>query len=225
MGESIQISAADGHELGAYLARPPGTPKAGIIILQEIFGVTGHIRRVTDSYAAEGYLAMAPNLFDRVERSTELDYSDVEPGRNIMLQLKLDDTILDMAAAAAYLEPAGKVCAVGYCWGGAMADLAACRVSIDAAAAYYGRMIVDWLDSTPRCPVIYHFGEADPLIPKDSVEKIRAARPDGVFHLYSKAGHGFNCDEREDFDPAAAEIAMNRTLEFFNQRLGFSRTA
>ena len=130
-----------------------------------------------------------------------------------------------MAAAAAHVGSAGKVCAVGYCWGGAMADLAACRVGIDAAAAYYGRMIVDWLDSTPGCPVIYHFGETDPLIPPDTVEKIRAARPNGVFHLYPNAGHGFSCDEREDFEPASAELAMQRTLTFFDQRLGLIRTA
>jgi carboxymethylenebutenolidase len=224
MGKSIQITATDQHELHAYLAQPSGTPKAGVVVLQEIFGVTDHIRRVADSYAAHGYLAIAPNLFDRVRRDTMLDYGEVEQGREIMMRLNLDDVVSDIAAAIARIRMAGKVAAVGYCWGGAMADLAACRIDIDAAASYYGRMIVEWLDARPGCPVIYHFGETDPLIPMETVDQIRAARPAGVFHIYAKAGHGFNCDERKDFDPDAAELALRRTLNFLDEQLGIDES-
>ncbi|MGI9308693.1 MAG: dienelactone hydrolase family protein, partial [Gammaproteobacteria bacterium] len=111
---------------------------------------------------------------------------------------------------------AGRVGIVGYCWGGAMADLAACRLDVDAALSYYGRMIVDWLDEKPGCPVMYHFGEEDSLIPMETVNDIRHARPEGVFFVYENAGHGFNCDERPDFDADASETALQRSLEFLN---------
>jgi len=219
MGDMIRLTAADGHTLDAYRATPDGTPRAGLVVLQEIFGLTGHIRRVADDYAQRGYLAIAPALFDRVKPGTVLDYTDIDEGRSIMQQLALDDTVHDIAAAADEVRAAGSVAVVGYCWGGAMADLAACRVDIDAAAAYYGRMIVEWLDLVPGCPVIYHFGEADPLIPAEMIDRIHAARPDGVFHVYRDAGHGFNCDGREDFNAQAAKVALDRTLEFFGRHL------
>jgi carboxymethylenebutenolidase len=124
-----------------------------------------------------------------------------------------------MAAAAAAVRSAGKVGAVGYCWGGAIADLAACRIEINAAVAYYGRMIVEWLDLKPACPVMYHFGDKDQLIPSEMVAEIRDARPDGVFYTYPEAGHGFSCDERPDYRPESAKLALDRTLEFFGENL------
>jgi len=217
MGKMVQLSAADGHTPGAWLAKPSGTPKAGLIILQEIFGITEHLRTVAKNYADRGYLTIIPSLFDRVQPGVVLDYSAVEQGREIMMQLDLNDVVQDMIAARDTVQSAGKVAAVGYCWGGAMADLAACRVGIDAASAYYGRMIVDWLDLKPACPVIYHFGEIDALIPKDMVDKIKAARPEGEFHIYPGAGHGFDCVDRDDFSPESAELALTRTLKFFEK--------
>ena len=219
MGDTIRLTAADGHEQEAWQAIPAGRPKAGLVVIQEIFGVTDHIRRVTDGFADDGYLAIAPALFDRIEPGLRLDYSEVERGRDTMMKLDLDKTIEDIAAAADAVRNGGKVGAVGYCWGGAMADLAACRLDIDAAVAYYGRMIVNWLDEKPRCPVMYHYGGKDPLIPPEMVEQIRAARPDGEFFVYPEAGHGFNCDERADFDPDSAALARQRTLEFFDRLL------
>ena len=219
MGDMIQLTAGDGHELSAYRSEPDGPPKAGVVIVQEIFGITSHIQAVTDEYAEHGYLAIAPAMFDRIRSGVTLDYAEVEQARSLMMQLDLDKAVDDMAAAADLARSAGKVAVIGYCWGGAMADLAACRAEIDAAVAYYGRMIVEWLELNPACPVMYHFGEQDPLIPAEMVEQIKASRTDGVFHNYPGAGHGFNCTERADFHPESAALALQRTLQFLDQHL------
>lgn len=219
MGDMIDVRAGDGQPLKAYLATPDGAPKAGMLILQEVFGITDHIKRVTDGYAADGYLAIAPSLFDRVAPGVVLDYTEVERGREIMMRLDREQTILDMAAAIDQAQRAGAVGAVGYCWGGAMADLAACRLPVTAAVSYYGRATVEWLDLSPACPVLYHFGADDPLIPPEMVAQIRTARPDGAFHIYEDAGHGFNCDDRPDYRPDSAQLARERTLAFFDEYL------
>jgi len=219
MGDMIRLSADDNHVFDAYRAIPAGTPKGGIVILQEIFGITGHIRRVADLYAEHGYLAIAPGLFDRVRPCIVLDYADIEQARSVMTSLSLDNVVTDMRAAVSAARAAGKVAAIGYCWGGALADLAACRLDIDAAVSYYGRMIVEWLDEKPKCPVIYHFGAKDPLIPVEMIEKIGAARPGHPSYLYADSGHGFNCDERDDFSPESAKLALERTLEFLDRTL------
>ena len=220
MGEMIQLTASDGHQLSAYRAEPDHAPKAGIVIVQEIFGITNHIQAVADEYASHGYLAIAPAMFDRIRAGVTLDYAEIDEARGLMMQLNLENAVSDMAAAADAVRIAGKVAVIGYCWGGAMADLAACRISVDAAVAYYGRMIVEWLDLSPACPVMYHFGETDPLIPAEMVEQIRASRPDGIFHTYPGAGHGFNCTERADFEPDSAALALQRTLAFLNNSAG-----
>lgn len=220
MGELIELRAADGHELAAWRAAPDGEPRAGLVVIQEVFGLTEHIRRVSDDFAARGYFVIAPAMFDRVAPGIVLDYGEVERGRDIMLSLDREQCVLDMGAAVEAAADAGKVGAVGYCWGGAMADLAACRLDIAAAVSYYGRANVDWLDLKPRCPVLYHFGGADPLIPPELVERIRGARPGCECYVYPGAGHGFNCDERDDYDPAAAALALERTLDFFARYLG-----
>ncbi len=217
MGEMIKLTATDGHSLAAYQATPVTAPLGGVIILQEIFGITDHIKRVADQYAAHGYLAVAPCVFDRVKPDIVLDYSNIDEGRSIMMSLDLDNVVIDMQAAADAARSAGKVAAIGYCWGGAMADLAACRLDIDAAVSYYGRMIIEWLDEQPRCPVIYHFGEDDPLIPADMVNTISTGRPGHQSFVYSNAGHGFNCDARAEFAPESAKLALDRTLEFLGR--------
>ena len=219
MGEIIRLKASDGHEFDAWQASPTGRPKAGLMVLQEIFGVTDHIRRITEAFASHGYLAIAPSLFDRIQPGIRLDYADVMRARDTMMKLDFDQCVLDMAATAAALRSARKVAAVGYCWGGAMADLAACQIDIDAAASYYGSRTTSWLELQPRCPVIYHFGALDPLIPAEVVEQIQGGRPNGEFHIYADAGHGFNCDERPDFRPDSAALALERTLKFFDREL------
>ncbi len=220
MGETIRLTAADGHPLDGYLARPRTSPRGGLVVLQEIFGVNAHIRRVADAFAAEGYLALAPALFDRVRSGVDLAYDQLQAGRDTMGALDRAHTVLDMSAAVAAVRQAGKVGAVGYCWGGALADLAACLCGVEAAVAYYGRHTATWLELTPQCPVLYHFGKLDPFIPPETVEAIRAGRPNGVFHVYEQAGHGFNCDERHEFHPASAALALERTLEFLRRHVG-----
>ncbi|MCL4792244.1 MAG: dienelactone hydrolase family protein [Gammaproteobacteria bacterium] len=224
---SIIINALDGHKLQGYLVRPEGPPKGGIIVLQEIFGVTSHIREVTDGFAAQGYLALAPALFDRLESGIELDYTAVEAGIATMQKLKLDEVAQDLGASVATLRrelaaipgAGNKVGAVGYCWGGSIADLAACRTDINAAVSYYGRATVGWLNEQPRCPVLYHYGALDPLIPPELVQQITAGRPGHKVYIYPDAGHGFNCTDRHEFHAASAELALQRTLEFFSRHL------
>ena len=221
------LIASDGHSFQVYVAQPAAAPRAGLLILQEIFGVTGHIRRVADDFARRGYLAVAPALFDRLEPGLELDYSEIDRGRKLMMKLPIDDVARDLAAAVAgtrdllsALPGAGRrVGAVGYCWGGAIADLAACRTEVAAAVSYYGRANVNWLDEQPRCPILYHFGALDALIPPEIIDQISAARPGAAVHVYPEAGHGFTCAERKEFHPASAALALERTLAFLDTHL------
>ncbi len=220
MGEKIRLKAADSHELDAWLARPAGAPRGGLVVLQEIFGVNHHIRRMADSFATDGYLAIAPALFDRVRPGVELGYDELEAGREILQSLDRANTVRDISTAVAAVREAGKVGAIGYCWGGALADLAACECGIAAAVSYYGRHTATWLELQPRCAVMYHFGKLDPLIPPETVAAIRAGRPRGVFHIYDEAGHGFNCDERPEYHAESASLALKRTLEFLRRYIG-----
>ena len=216
--ETITLNADDGHELTAYVARPAGAAKGGLVILQEIFGVTSHIQSVADGFAAEGYLAIAPAMFDRVKPGIMLSYNDFETARGTMAQLDRDQCVLDMKAAADYVRSAGKVGIVGFCWGGSMADLAACNGLVDAGVSYYGRMTVEWLDLQPQCPMLYHYGETDSLIPSETIEKIQRKRK-GHVRVWGGAGHGFNCNDRPDYHKASATKAMEITLGFLAEHL------
>jgi carboxymethylenebutenolidase len=222
MSEFTTIMARDGHEFRAWLAPPPGSPRGAIVVLQEIFGVNSHIRSVTDGYAAEGYVAIAPSLFDRVRRGIELGYgqSDMQEGFGYVQQLKAEETAKDIAAAIAVVKHGGRVGVVGYCWGGKMAYVSASeQQGLGCAVAYYGGSIAQSLDKKPKCPMMFHFGEQDTHIPLTDVEKIKAANPQGIFHLYAGAGHGFNCDQRASYQPQAAALARERSLAFFAQHL------
>lgn len=220
MGDFTRLMARDGHEFDVWLSAPTGTPKGAVLVVQEIFGVNGHIRAVTDGFAAEGYLAIAPSLFDRVRRNVELDYSadSVQQGRGYAMQVPHDKLLLDLTAAINVVKRAGNVGVVGYCWGGTVAYIAACELPVAAAVAYYGTRIVENLDRTPRVPVMYHFGNRDKSIPPEAIGKIRAADPAGEFHVYD-ADHGFNCDQRASYDAAAAQLARGRTLQFLAGKL------
>jgi len=215
MGEFTTLMARDGHEFNAWLAAPSGPSRGALVVAQEIFGVNRHIRAVADSYAAEGYLAIAPCLFDRIRRGIELGYSeaDVQQGRGYRLQLPKEKTLLDLSACINVVKHSGRVSFLGYCWGGTLAYIAACELPVFCAVSYYGGQIKEHLDKSPKRPVLYHFGERDPHIPMSDVDKIRAADPNGVFHLYP-ADHGFNCDERATYDAPSATLARQRTLQF-----------
>ncbi|MBM4197494.1 MAG: dienelactone hydrolase family protein [Gammaproteobacteria bacterium] len=219
MAESVTLTASDGHRLNAWLARPAGKPRGGVIVLQEIFGVNKHIRRVTEGFAAQGFLAIAPAMFDRVRTGVELGYTDFQPGRDLVGALEIGKIVLDLTAATRAVASAGKVGAVGYCWGGALADLAACESPVSAAVSYYGRHTLTWLERKPKCPVMYHWAKLDPVIPPAMMEEIRAGRPAGEHHVYDAATHGFNCDDRHEFHPASAALALERTLDFFSRHL------
>ncbi|HEV8442869.1 MAG TPA: dienelactone hydrolase family protein, partial [Steroidobacteraceae bacterium] len=194
--------------------------RGALVIAQEIFGVNRHIRGVADGFAADGYLAITPCLFDRIRRGIELGYSaeDTQQGRGYRMQIPKDKTMLDLAASLNVVKHAGRVAALGYCWGGTLAYLAACELPVACAVSYYGGQIKDHLDRHPRRPVLYHFGEQDPYIPPTDIEKIRAADPAGTIHLYP-ADHGFNCDERASYDAASAQLARERTLGFLVAQL------
>jgi len=223
MGELTTLMARDGHEFQAYLAAPPGKPRGAVLVIQEVYGLNGYIRGVTDSFAAEGYTAIAPALFDRVRRGIEVSYSEagLQEGKGYTQQLKLEQTLKDLAAAAAVVRRSGRVGAVGYCWGGAMAYVAASEQPLACAVVYYGNAS-RFHDRKPRCPVLYHFGTKDPSIPQGDVESIRAMDAEGTFYLY-EAGHGFSCDQRPSYDPAAAALARQRTLEFLAQQVAGRR--
>jgi carboxymethylenebutenolidase len=219
-GQFTRLMARDGHEFDAWLTPATSTPRGAILVLQEIFGVNSHIRAVTDGFAAEGYVAIAPSLFDRVRREVELDYSpqSVEQGRGYVLQLTEQQILNDLTACINVVRRNGPVGVVGYCWGGSLAYLTACELPVRAAVSYYGTRIAQMLDRKPRVPVQYHFGELDKTIPPDVIAKIRAVHPEGEYHTYP-ADHGFNCDQRGAYDAAAAKLARERTLGFFAKHL------
>jgi len=218
MGDVVRLTAQDGHVFDAYRAAPSGTPWGGVVIIQEIFGLTPHIRAVVDRYASEGFAAIAPALFDRVERGLVLDYSEIERGRAAMRSLEWPSTLADVEAASDALGdvPVG---VVGFCWGGTVAHVAAIRLPISAAVSYYGTSIVNHLDERPRCPVLYHFGDRDQSIPPESIERIREANPTGIYHVYAGAGHGFDSEGRASYSPNDAALAFSRSIAFLREHL------
>lgn len=221
LGTTIRLTAADGHSFSAYLVEPvpmPSGPKGAIVIVQEIFGVNGHIRTVCEDYAREGYRTLAPALFDRAAPGVELGYQpeDIQQGRALRGKVPDDKAVMDIAAAIAHLG--GKAGVVGYCWGGTIAWLAATRLKPAAAVCYYGGGIAAAAAERPGCPVIMHFGEQDKGIPMTDVEKVRKAHPDMSVFTYP-AGHGFNCTERGDFDAESAALAQARSLNFLEKYL------
>jgi carboxymethylenebutenolidase len=224
MGETITLNASDGHTFAAYCADPPGDAPAtaGLVVVQEIFGVNAHIREVCDGFAAHGFRAVAPALFDRIERDVDLDYDEAgtAKGREIRTALGWDAPLRDIDAARNLAASAGRVGIVGYCWGGSLAWLASCRLAgFFAAACYYGAQIVQFAEENPRCPAVLHFGALDPLIPPDDVDRIRVAHPDLTILVHQNAGHGFNCDRRADHRPDVAAAARERTLKLFDGTL------
>jgi carboxymethylenebutenolidase len=219
----MRLTASDGHELDAYVAESAAPPHAAVVIVQEIFGVNSHIRSVADDYARQGYYAIAPALFDRVERNLELGYGpqDRQRGMHAAARTGLDAGLKDIEAAVEYAaERFGhkKVAVVGYCFGGTLAWLAATRLHVAAAVGYYGGRIAQYAGEKPGCPVMLHFGRKDAHIPPSEIEIIQRFHPELPLFLYG-AGHGFNCDQRDSYDPASASLARRRTLEFLREHL------
>lgn len=222
MGVDIDVVAADGHRLGAYLASPAGKPRGGLVVIQEVFGVTDYIRSVCDAYAADGYLSIAPALYDRQKRGAVFAPETHDEARKLRAKFVWDDVVKDVGAAAARVVTAGKVGIVGFCVGGSIVWLAASQLPLAAASSYYGRDIAGWLGQhVPKCPMVLHFGATDELIPLPDVEKIRAAYPALPVHVYPGAGHAFDNSTRRDFfAPDAAKLARERSLALFRQHIG-----
>lgn len=219
----IELTASDGFKLDAYVAEPKGTPRGAIVVIQEIFGVNSHIRSVADGFAADGYLAVAPAVFDRAEKHVELGYTpdDMAKGREYATKMKADDMLHDVEAAIKYAAKAGKVGIVGYCMGGRVAWQAACTIDgLSAAVTYYGGGMPALKNLTPRCPVLAHFAENDDHIPLVTVEDFRGAQLDVRVETYPGAKHGFNCDQRASYEPASAKLARKRTIDFFHAHVG-----
>lgn len=221
MGEQIQLNTTRTQCMGAYVARPKGTPKGGIVVVQEIFGVNRHMRNVTDRFAEHGYVAIAPAFFDHVETGVELGYDEAgfRRGRELVGEISFDQAIADVASAAESIRSAGRIGCVGYCWGGTVAYLAAARLAMPSVS-YYGARNVKFLDEKPKAPVQFHFGEKDTSIPPEAIERHRDELPDAEVYTYP-AGHAFDraVDPRA-YDAASAKLALERALAFFDRNLG-----
>jgi carboxymethylenebutenolidase len=229
MGQFVELTAADGQQIAAYVAQPAGRPRGGIVVVQEIFGVNSHIRSVADGYAGEGYLAVAPSAFERAQPGVELSYTDagIQQGmihKNAVEALPAPGVMQDLQAAIGYAarQSGGKVGMVGYCWGGLLTWRAVCTLNgLAAAVPYYGGGVTtpDEIARQPKAPVQAHFAEQDGWISLASVEAFRQAHPEAQVFTYA-AGHGFNCDQRSAWNEAAAKLARERTLALFARHVG-----
>jgi carboxymethylenebutenolidase len=223
MGEHVTLTASDGQKLDAYEAHPAGEPIAGLVVVQEIFGVNTHIRSVADRYANDGFLAVAPALFDRIQPGIELGYdpADMQKAMSLVPKIDAEKSVLDVAAALDYAAKAThkKVGVVGYCFGGTLAWLAATRLHPAAAVGYYGGRIGNYAGENPSAPVMLHFGKDDAHIPASQVEKVRAAHPEVEIYWYEHAGHAFNRDIGPGYNPEAARQARQRSLDFLKRHL------
>lgn len=220
MGRMIELTAADGHRLAAYESLPAGKPRGGLVIIQEIFGMTGQMQRCADRYGAAGYAVVLPALFDRKERNLVVGYGDFQKGGSTAMSIPEEQILADIEAARGAVARYGKTAIMGYCWGGTVAYQGASQGGFACAIAYYGSGISRLVDRMqPKVPVQYHFGEKDTFIPPAAIARIRAADPTGTFYVYPGAGHGFNCDDRAGYHPEASKLSDERTFAFLTQHL------
>jgi carboxymethylenebutenolidase len=222
MGQTITLTASDGFKLGGYRAEPAAKPKAAIVVIQEIFGVNSHIRNVCDRFAKEGYVAVAPAIFDRIEPDFQSGYSpdEVATARKFVASPDWAAMLRDTQAAIDAVKDAGPVGIVGFCLGGSVAYAAATKLTaLSGAISYYGGAIARFADDRPKVPTLLHFGEKDTGIPMTDVEAIRSKRPDVEIHIYPGAQHGFSCDQRASYDKTSADLAWQRSLAFFAKYL------
>jgi carboxymethylenebutenolidase len=227
MSEWTKLKADDGHELSAYVARPSGEEIGAIVLIQEIFGINAHIRGVADGYARDGFLVVAPALFDRIERGVELKYEgeDAKKAYALMGKLSPETALLDIAAAYALARKVEKgIGVIGFCFGGLMSWLTATRgenlkIQPSCCVGYYPGGIGKFAAEDPSCPVLLHFGEEDTHIGQDQIDAVRSAHPEVEIFIYPGAEHGFNCDARASFHPPSSKLARERTLAFLNANI------
>lgn len=224
MGEYVTLTAGDGKQIGAYVARPWGEPMGAVVVVQEIFGVNAHIRSLADGFASDGFFAVAPALFDRIEPGVELGYepADLQRAMSLFPRLDINMAVLDVGAALDYAADTThrRVGVVGFCLGGTLAWLTATRLHPAAAVGYYGGRIGNYAAESPKAPVLLHFGRNDSHIPEAEVEKVKAAHPQVEICWYENAGHAFNRDIGPAYNPVAAHEARRRTLAFLRRYLG-----
>lgn len=222
MGKQFNLTTTDKHSLGAYRADPHGTPKGGLVVVQEIFGVNHHIRAVCDRLAALGYVAVAPAVFDRFVRDFECGYTpdEIAHARSYLGNLNWEHMMADIAAGVGDLKGSGPLGVIGFCMGGTAAFLAAGRIpDLAAAVAFYGGMIGKFADEKPKCPLQMHFGERDEGIPMSTVDEIKKKQRQAETYVYPGAAHGFYCDERASYNKDAAALAWSRTQEFLSKHM------
>jgi carboxymethylenebutenolidase len=223
MSQYQTLMARDGHKFSVYTAKPAAKARGAVVIVQEIFGLSPWIVRTADSFAADGYLTVAPALFDRVRRNLVLGYSppEVEQAMGYRKQVDTAKAVLDIGATVAVARHAGKVAVIGFCWGGTLTWATACELPLGAAVCYYGAGIPSLLPKVPTCPTMLHSGEQDKSIPAGDVDRVRSAFPQGIYHLYPQAGHAFANDDRPDhYNAEAAALARSRTNAFLAQHIG-----
>ena len=220
MAATLSLQTTAGDRIGAYVAEPAGSPKAGLVVVQEIFGVNAHIRSVADRYAAAGYLAIAPALFDPVQTGVELGYDQqgMQQGRELVGKLGFERALAGVEAAVRQVSGAGRTGVVGYCWGGTVSYLSAIRLGLPAIS-YYGGRNVQFTGEPAKAPLMFHYGLRDAHISEADREAVRKANPDAEFFVYD-ADHGFNCDARASYDKAAAGLALQRSLDFLARHVG-----
>ena len=215
--EWIRLTANDGHELDAFSVTA-NDPIGNIVVIQEIFGITDHIQAVCQKFATNGYNVVAPAIYDRFEKNITLDYTQIEEGVGYKMNLDDEYEMSDVDEARVHLG--SNTAVVGYCYGGMLTHIAASKLKFDCAVSYYGGMIADnYLGLQIQIPIMYHFGENDHAIPMDAVDSIRDKYKDALVHVYSDAGHGFNCEMRADYHEDSSNLALERTLQFIGDNL------
>jgi len=217
MSNMTTLSADDGHQFNAYLVEPLETLNAGIVLLPEIFGITQHMRDMADAYSKQGYRAVVPALFDRVEKEASLTYDEFDRGLDLMRKCQESESLADIQAALNAVSVDGKVAVQGYCWGGSLAFLSACELPVSAAVSYYGGQIINQLHRRPQCPVLFHFGREDKSISEENVTDIMATLvnySNNEGYVYDGADHAFANHDRTSFDASAAELANQRSTDF-----------
>ena len=222
-GTMRQMRMSDGVEIGVYHVDPVGPRRGGVVLIQEIFGVTDHIREQCDLYAAQGYEVLGPSIFDREAPGFQVGYGPEnmqKASRIAREEHPFDLSVGDAQRCIDALKDKGPVFIVGYCYGGSVAWAAACRCTgLAASSGYYGGKIGQMTEENPRCPTILHFGRRDSHIPLEIADEVKRLHPDVMVYLYD-AGHGFNSDRRADYNEIAAKLARERTLELFRAHGG-----
>lgn len=211
--QTIKLTAADGFVLEAFRATPAQHSKGGLIVLQEIFGLTDQLKGVVRSYAQDGYDTIFPCLYDRVAPGTVVPFSEPDRGRDLAYNLPLDKVILDINAAVQALQNPHGVSILGFCWGGGVIVRAAADLKLRGAIAFYGTRLPTYLDRTPQCPLLFHFGKTDPNSTPEIIAQVLKAFPTAESHIY-EAGHAFANEVRPAYVESAAKLARSRTLEF-----------